>query len=58
MQVYSPAMISERLGYFDGLLADKRTAFRMMNMCCSGILTPDWWTGLTAAYKRWAAAGL
>jgi hypothetical protein len=29
-------------GFFKGLLANPRTTFRMMCMCCSGILTDIW----------------
>ena len=45
-----PTVVTERLDYFKTLLANPRTAFRMMNMCCSGILTDVWWAGLEEFY--------
>ena len=46
----APTVVTERLDYFKTLLANPRTAFRMMNMCCSGILTDVWWAGLEEFY--------
>ena len=34
--------------------ADDSTAFRMMNMCCSGIISPTWWKGLGLFYASLA----
>ena len=47
---YTAALVDERLAYFKQLLASPRTAFRMMNMCCSGLLSETWWTGLRGFY--------
>ena len=42
LQPYTTALVEERLNYFKQLLASPRTAFRMMNMCCSGLLSETW----------------
>lgn len=48
---YTAALVDERLAYFKQLLASPRTAFRMMNMCCSGLLSETWWSGLRGFYS-------
>jgi len=51
---WTDAMVAERLGYLAALMADDSTAFRMMNMCCSGIISPTWWKGLGLFYASLA----
>jgi hypothetical protein len=48
---YTAELVEERLAYFKQLLATPRTAFRMMGMCCSGILSDTWWSGLRGFYS-------
>ena len=48
---YTPELVDERLAYFKQLLATPRTSFRMMNMCCSGLLSEVWWSGLRGFYS-------
>ena len=48
---YTTELVEERLAYFKKLLATPRTAFRMMSMCCSGLLSEVWWSGLRGFYS-------
>ena len=47
---WTAGMISERLGYLASLVADPATRFRMLNFCCSGMISDAWWSGLGAFY--------
>jgi hypothetical protein len=49
-------MVDERLGYLSALLAKEETRFRMLNMCCSGFISDEWWAGLGTFYRQHAKA--
>lgn len=44
--VWTPQMVSERLAYIATLPRP-----RMLNFCCSGVLTDVWWAGLANFYR-------
>ena len=53
---WTSTMVAERLRFLEGLMADDTTRFRMMNMCCSGIISETWWAGLKSFYASLALA--